>query len=69
MKLFKSARKYGAAALASTVGLAGSAMAAVPAEVTTAIADTKTDILSIGGSMFVLTLAVVGFIYMRRTAK
>lgn len=43
MKYLKAARKYGSAALVSTGALIGSAHAAVPAAITTAISDMQAD--------------------------
>ena len=59
--------KTAAAGSALMVG-AGSAMAAVPAEVTTALEDTKTDVTTIAGLAFVIFLVIVAFRYFRSGA-
>lgn len=41
----------------------------VPVEVTEAIAALKTDVITIGGAMFIVTLAIVAFAMFRRTAR
>ena len=45
---------------------AGSAMAAVPAEVTTAMTDAKADSLTVAGLALVVIIAIAAFKYMRR---
>lgn len=45
---------------------AGSAMAAVPADVTTALTDAKTDALVVAGMALVVIIAIAAFKYMRR---
>lgn len=54
------------AALAALVLSSGSAMAAVPAEVTTAMGDAKTDSLVVAGLGLVVIIAIAAFKYMRR---
>lgn len=44
----------------------GSAFAAVPAEVTTAISDAGTDAAVIGGAVLVVIVGIAAFKYMRR---
>lgn len=70
MKAFNVARKYGsriAVAGAALVGSAGSAIAAVPAEVTTALGDMKTDALIVGGAFLVCIIALAALKMMRRS--
>jgi hypothetical protein len=43
-----------------------SAYAAVPADVTTALTDAKTDVITVAGLALVAVLAAVAFKYMRR---
>lgn len=45
---------------------AGSAMAEVPAAVTTALGEAKTDSLTIGGLALVVIISIAAFKYMRR---
>lgn len=55
------------AAIGGTVAAsAGSAMAAVPTEVTTALADMKADALTVAGLVLVAVIAVVAFKFMRK---
>lgn len=51
---------------AGSVLTAGSAFAAVPAEVTTAISDAGTDAAVIGGAVLVVLVGIAAFKYMRR---
>lgn len=46
-----------------------SALAAVPAEVTTAITDMKTDALAVAAAFLVAVIAVVAFKFMRKGAN
>lgn len=46
-----------------------SAFAAVPADVSTALTDLKTDVTTIGGLAFAAFLVVVLFAYMRKAAN
>ncbi len=46
--------------------VAGSAFAAVPAEVTTAMTDAGTDAAVIGGAVLVVIVGIAAFKYMRR---
>lgn len=61
--MFKKAKL---AALAALSMAAGSAMAAVPTEVTTALADAKADTLTVAGAALILVISVAAFKYMRR---
>lgn len=66
MQNFKRGLKYGA----SLVTLAaGSAMAAVPAEVTTAVGDMKADGITVATAFLVATIAVAAFLFMKRGAR
>lgn len=49
-------------------GLVGSAQAAVPAAVTTAISDASTDMITIATAIFVAVIGLLGFKLMRRAA-
>lgn len=46
-----------------------SAFAAVPAEVTTALADMKTDTLTVAGAFLALAITLAAYLFMRRGAK
>jgi hypothetical protein len=46
-----------------------SAFAAVPADVTTALADMKTDTLAVATAFVVLAVVVAAFMWMRKPAK
>jgi hypothetical protein len=48
--------------------LFGQAFAAVPAEVTTALADAKTDSTAIAATAFTIVIAILAFTYMRKGA-
>lgn len=61
MKQFKRIGLVGSLSLA-----AGSAMAAVPADVTTALGDAKTDSLTVAGLALVVIIAIAAFKYMRK---
>lgn len=55
------------AAVSALVGLsAGSAMAAVPTEVTTALGDMKTDALVVAGVVLVAIIAVAAIKFIRK---
>lgn len=56
------------AGVAGALGLVGSSFAAVPVEVTTAIADGKTDMLTVAGLMLGVFIALVGYKLIRRAA-
>lgn len=69
MKIVSAIRKgFSAAAVAGAalVGSAGSAIAAVPAEVTTAVGDMKTDALTVGAAFLVAIVAIAALKMMRR---
>ena len=66
------ARKYGSKIAAVGTGLSlvcGSALAAVPADVTTAMADLKTDAIAVATVFLVATIAIAAFVFMKRGAK
>lgn len=54
------------AALAALSLSAGSAFAAVPADVTSAMSEGKTDALTVGGLALVIIIAIAAIKYMRR---
>lgn len=64
----KLLRKLGFAASAF-LGLTGSAMAAVPTDVSTALTDLKADVTTVAGLAFAAFLVVILFHYMRSAAK
>lgn len=66
MQNFKRGLKYGASLV--TVA-AGNAMAAVPAEVTTAVGDMKADGITVATAFLVATIAVAAFLFMKRGAR
>ncbi|WP_333877514.1 major capsid protein [Methylobacter sp.] len=55
-----------AAITAGSIAMVGTASAAVPAGVTTALGDAASDALSVGGLAMVAIVAAVAFKYMRR---
>lgn len=59
-----NAQRFALVAALST--LAGSAFAAVPAEVTTAIGDMKTDALVVAGAVLVAIIAVAAIKFIRK---
>lgn len=58
-----------AAASLALVGFSGSVLAAVPADVTTAVADMKDDGITIATAFLVATIAVAAFLFMRKGAR
>lgn len=58
----------GAGVALATVGI-GSAVAEVPAEVTAALGDLKTDSVTVASLAFAAFLAVLAFAYMKRAAR
>lgn len=70
MKTFNIVRKFGSRVAGAAAGLAvvaGSAHAAVPAEVTTAMGDMKTDALVVGAAFLVALVAIAALKMMRRS--
>lgn len=63
MKKFKQAIKYG---VALSTFVVGSAMAAVPAEVTTALTEAKADGITVAGAILVAIVAIYAFKLMRK---
>ena len=55
--------------LVAIAALPSLAFAAVPAEVTTALADMKTDTLVVATAFVVLAVVVAAFMWMRKPAK
>ena len=51
---------------AAVLATAGSAFAAVPADVTTALTDMKADALTVAGLVIVALIAVMAFKFMRK---
>lgn len=64
--MFKKALTFLFAPLAMLFGLIQQAFAAVPAEITTALGDAKTDALAVAALALVLIVAVIAFKYMRK---
>lgn len=67
--MLKTLKSWGAKALgAATLGFAsvGSAFAAVPADVTTALTDSKADSITIATAALVIIIGIAAFGYMRR---
>ena len=74
MKAFNSVSKFGSSKFGSRVAVAGgvlfvsagSALAAVPTDVVTAMADMKTDALTVGAAFLVAIVAIAALKLMRR---
>lgn len=64
MKAINQARKYGVGASLAVLG--GSAMAAVPTEVSTALGDMKADALTVAGVVLVAIIAVAAVKFIRK---
>lgn len=56
-------------AVATVTLVAGNAMAAVPTDVTTAVADMKADGITVATAFLVATIAVAAFLFMKRGAR
>jgi hypothetical protein len=65
--MFKSIKSKAAAVAAGTLALAGSAFAAVPTEVNTAMTDSKADTATLAGLALVIVIGIATFKYMRRS--
>ncbi|MFV8621376.1 major capsid protein [Ralstonia nicotianae] len=65
--MFKSIKSKAAAVAAGTVALAGSAMAAVPTDVATAMSDSKADTATLAGLALIIVIGIATFKYMRRS--
>jgi hypothetical protein len=61
-----TARNAAAAVAAVALMLAGQAYAAVPADVTTALEEAKTDAMTVGGLVLVVIIAIAAFKFIRR---
>lgn len=61
-----TARNAAAAVGAGALMLAGQAYAAVPADVTTALEEAKTDAMTVGGLVLVVIIAIAAFKFIRR---
>ncbi|MFG8300109.1 major capsid protein [Pseudomonas aeruginosa] len=66
MQKMKKMMVRGGVVLGSLGLLAGQAMAAVPAEVTSALNDAKADGVAIGGVVLGVIIAIAAFKYIRR---
>jgi hypothetical protein len=64
MKIRNQLLRY--APLAALAAPFGDALAAVPADVTTALSDAKTDSMAVAGLALVVIIAVAAFKYMRK---
>jgi len=62
-------KKLQSAVVVPAVLFAGSAMAAVPTEIITAIDTAGDDMATVAGAVFVAIIALLGFKLMRRAAK
>lgn len=62
-------KKKLAALAALGAGYAGTALAAVPADVTTAMTDMKADGIAVATAFLVASIAITAFLFMRRGAK
>lgn len=60
-------KKKAAAVAAGTLAIAGSALAAVPTEVSTAMTDSKADTATLAGLALVIVIGIATFKYMRRS--
>lgn len=66
--MFKSLKSK-ALAVGAVVGFATqSAMAALPAEVSTALSDGKTDVGVIGAGVLVIAIVIAGFVWLKKAA-
>lgn len=64
----EAGKKLGLVGVALTAYV-NQALAAVPADVTSALADMKTDGLTVAGVFLVATIAITAFLFMRKGAK
>ena len=67
--MFKTMKQKIAGVSAGALGLVGSASAAVPEEITTAISDAGTDTVTIASAVLVVMIGISVFLWMRRAAK
>lgn len=66
---FNQVKKYGSAVLASATVGAGQALAAVPAEVTTAMSDMKSDGITVATAFLVAAIVIAAFLFMKKGAR
>lgn len=66
MKLINQVRKYFTRAVVGLVATTGTALAAVPMDVTTALSDAKTDGVTVATAVLVAVVAIFAFKLMRR---
>jgi len=64
--ILRTVRARAVAVAAAVTAAAGSASAAVPAEVTSAIADMKTDGLTVAGAVLVAIIAIAAVKFIRK---
>lgn len=70
MKMFKLARKYGRQIVVAGGALVtGSAFAAVPTDVSSAITDMKADTLTVASAFLVVSIVVAAYLAMKKGAK
>ena len=69
MKYYKSAAKYAGKVAGTSMVLVGSALAAVPVEVTTALTDAKADAITVAGSVIAIVVAIAAFLFMRKAIR
>lgn len=67
--MFKKVGAFVTAASAVVLVPIGSAMAAVPADVTTALTDAKSDATTVAGTVIAIIVAIAAFSYMRRALR
>lgn len=66
ISVLRTVRARAVAVVAAVAGAAGSASAAVPAEVTTALADMKADGLVVAGAVLVAVIAIAAVKFIRK---
>lgn len=66
MKFFNVLKRYGLAAVATVTASIGTASAALPADVSSALGDAATDAGIVGGAALVAIIAAAAFKYARR---
>lgn len=71
MKLMNQIKRYGkpAALGAAIMSMAVSAQAAIPAEVTTALGEAKTDAVQVAGIVLGILVAIYAFVLMRKPMR
>jgi len=68
-KVYDAVKRSGKWVVGAATLVAGSAMAAVPAEVTTALGDAKTDGVTIATTVFVAIVVLFAFGLMRKALR